>query len=120
MFIGREKNKGSARMRPQTSAVAAEAAFPYSRAMWHRIFLLFAMVSGLLTGCSHHHHDSAKITSPASSNLLEPQPYSRVAHPDSNTVQLQIAVRRFVPVDHRGPTIWLTATAHVGEPQYYH
>jgi hypothetical protein len=88
--------------------------------MWHKKFLLLALISGLLAGCSHHRHDSAKISSPVSTNLPDPQPYSRVAHPDSNTVQLQIAVRRFVPVDHRGPTIWLTATAHVGEPQYYH
>ncbi len=86
--------------------------------MWHKTFLLLATVSGLLTGCCHQRHDSARSASSAPA-VLDPEPYTRVAHPDSNTVQLQIAVRQFVPVDHHGPTIWLAATAHVGEPQYY-
>jgi hypothetical protein len=34
-------------------------------------------------------------------------------------VQLQIALRKFVPLHHRGPAIWLAATMHVGEPEYY-
>ncbi len=32
-----------------------------------------------------------------------PQPYTRIANPDTNTVQLQIALRKFVPAQHRGP-----------------
>jgi hypothetical protein len=47
------------------------------------------------------------------------QPYTRIANPDSNTVQLQIALRKFVPHKHRGPTVWLAGTMHVGEPAYY-
>lgn len=49
-----------------------------------------------------------------------PQSYMRVARPDTNTVQLQIAVRKFVPADHRGPTVWLAGASHIGEPAYYH
>jgi hypothetical protein len=52
-------------------------------------------------------------------NLSRPQPYTRIANPDTNTVQLQIAVRKFVPAGKPGPTIWLAGTSHVGEPQYY-
>jgi hypothetical protein len=52
-------------------------------------------------------------------NLLHPEPYTRIANPDSNTVQLQIAVRKFVPAGKTGPTLWLAGTSHVGEPQYY-
>jgi hypothetical protein len=54
------------------------------------------------------------------SNLpLAPQPYTRVANPDTNTMQLQIALRKFVPVGKTGPTIWLAGVMHLGEPQYY-
>ncbi|HXR07788.1 MAG TPA: hypothetical protein VN765_10690 [Candidatus Acidoferrum sp.] len=49
-----------------------------------------------------------------------PQPYTRVANPDSNTVQLQIALRKFVPAQGAGPAVWLAGVMHVGEPAYYH
>ena len=48
-----------------------------------------------------------------------PQPYTRVANPDTNTVQLQIALRKFVPATNAGPVVWLAAVMHVGEPAYY-
>ncbi len=51
---------------------------------------------------------------------FQPESYTRVTRPDTNTVQLQIAVRKFVPARHRGPTLWLAGTSHVGEPEYYH
>jgi len=53
-------------------------------------------------------------------NAPAPQPYMRIARPDTNTVQLQIAARRFVPVRHRGPVLWLVGISHVGELEYYH
>ncbi len=49
-----------------------------------------------------------------------PQAYTRVANPDTNTVQLQIALRKFVPEPKAGPAIWLAGVMHVGEPEYYH
>jgi hypothetical protein len=49
-----------------------------------------------------------------------PQPYTRVANPDTNTVQLQIALRKFVPAQKSGPVIWLAGVMHLGEPEYYH
>jgi hypothetical protein len=48
-----------------------------------------------------------------------PQAYTRIANPDTNTVQLQIALRKFVPAQNAGPAIWLAAVMHVGEPAYY-
>ena len=49
----------------------------------------------------------------------EPKPYTRIVRPDTNIVELQIAVRKFVPVRHRGPAIWLVGTSHIGDPNYY-
>ena len=43
----------------------------------------------------------------------------RVTRPDSNTVALQIAARRFVPSKGRGPVIWLSGASHVGDSNYY-
>jgi hypothetical protein len=43
----------------------------------------------------------------------------RVAHPDADTVALQIAIRKFTPAKGRGPAIWLTGVSHIGESNYY-
>ena len=51
--------------------------------------------------------------------VVEPAPYMRIAHPDSNKVQLEIAVRKFVPTGQPGPAVWLTGTSHVGDADYY-
>jgi hypothetical protein len=48
------------------------------------------------------------------------KPYTRIANPDTNTVQLQIALRKFVPAQNSGPSVWLAGVMHVGEPEYYH
>jgi hypothetical protein len=48
-----------------------------------------------------------------------PPAYMRVARPDSNTVSLQIALRRFVPRNGRGPVVWLSGASHVGESNYF-
>ena len=64
---------------------------------------------------------AATNTSAAVTNLSvpEPQPYIRIVHPDTNTLELQIAVRRFVPDTGTGPTYWLAGTSHIGESNYY-
>jgi hypothetical protein len=56
---------------------------------------------------------------PAPKPLAQPQPYTRVFRPDTNTVALQIALRHFDPARHRGPTVWLVGASHIGEPAYY-
>lgn len=43
----------------------------------------------------------------------------RVAHPDADTVALQIALRKFTPAKGRGPVVWLTGVSHIGESNYY-
>ncbi len=79
--------------------------------------LIFAIFTAFaVAGCSTPRAADA----PSQPATPPPQPYMRVARPDTNTVQLQIAVRKFVPVDRRGPTIWLAGTSHIGEPEYYH
>lgn len=49
-----------------------------------------------------------------------PKAYTRISNPDTNTVQLQIALRKFVPAQKAGPVIWLAGVMHIGEPAYYH
>ena len=56
---------------------------------------------------------------PYDAKLLAPQPYVRVAGTESNVIQLQIAVREFVPLRGRGSSIWLVGVSHVGESNYY-
>lgn len=43
----------------------------------------------------------------------------RVHRPDAGTVQLQIAVRKFLPARGHGPVIWLAGASHIGEANYY-
>jgi hypothetical protein len=74
------------------------------------VFVLLGALTLAWAGCS---------TRPPSAETATPQPYTRIANPDSDTVQLQIALRKFVPARHRGPSIWLAAVMHVGEPDYY-
>jgi hypothetical protein len=56
---------------------------------------------------------------PARAGAIFSTNYLRVMEPGSNTVQLQIALKRFVPVRGSGPTIWLTGASHLGESNYY-
>lgn len=68
----------------------------------------------VLTGCA-----TSKDTCVSSGASDPPRPYMRVIHPDSNTVALQIAARRFVPAQGRGPVVWLSGASHVGESNYF-
>jgi hypothetical protein len=76
----------------------------------------FLVLGLLLAGCSTTHGpakpDVAYTPAP-------PEAYTRIENPDSNTLQLQIAIRKFIPVSGRGPVIWLAGTTHIGEPAYY-
>lgn len=51
--------------------------------------------------------------------VQEPAPYMRIGHPDSNTVSLEVAARKFVPIGKSGPVVWLTGASHVGDPEFY-
>ena len=48
-----------------------------------------------------------------------PPPYLRVNRPDTNTVQLQVALRKFTPAGKSTPVVWLTGVSHVGDKGYY-
>ncbi len=65
----------------------------------------------LLASCASPRH--------AEQALTPPDPYTRIERPDSNTLQLQIAVRKFLPAHRREPAVWLVGACHVGEPGYY-
>lgn len=70
---------------------------------------LVVVLGFLLTSCSF----------PRATGVAAPQAYTRIARTDTNTVELQIAVRKFVPVRHGGPVIWLVGTSHIGDVEYY-
>src|SRR4030095_6611295 len=48
-----------------------------------------------------------------------PAAYMRVTKSGASTVALEIALRRFIPPDGRGPLIWLAGASHLGESNYY-
>lgn len=83
-----------------------------------------AALAFALAGCSTRAAKEPSATQSnaglTATNAYAPQPYMRIAHPDTNIVQLQIAARRFVPSRRRGPVLWLVGTSHVGELEYYH
>ncbi len=96
--------------------------FTYERTLgivgWMLIGLIAraaGMLLLLLAGCSTAPHGSSGASSPA------PEPYVRVLTSNSNKVELQIAVRKFVSprpsVD--SPVVWLTAVSHIGETNYF-
>lgn len=79
-----------------------------------RVAVLFT-VAALISGCATSGFREERI----SAISTEPQPYMRVAKPDTNTISLQIALRRFVPAKGRGPEVWLSGVSHLGESNYF-
>ena len=72
----------------------------------------------LLNAAAH----SAPIASPSTTNApasAKKSSYLRVREPATNQVELQIALRKFVPVGKPGPTVWLSGVAHIGDTNYY-
>jgi hypothetical protein len=78
-------------------------------------FLCWCALVSLLTGCAanrpNRHGGEAM--------LPEPEPYVRIFGGSSNEVQLQIALRKFVPPHRKQPVIWLAGVSHLGESNYY-
>ncbi|MEW6306526.1 MAG: hypothetical protein AB1705_23925, partial [Verrucomicrobiota bacterium] len=75
--------------------------------------LLAALFAGLFaTSCASHRPAPPHAAAP-------PENYMRLARPDNDTVELQIAVRRFVPARRSQPVVWLAGASHIGEPAYY-
>jgi hypothetical protein len=75
----------------------------------------------LMTGCrSPGNHPSNASAAAKTAVPKEPLAYTRISGADSNVVQLQVAVRKFLPAHQRGPAVYLVGVMHVGEPEYYH
>ena len=55
----------------------------------------------------------------AAESPAPPPAYLRVARPDTNTVQLQVALRKFTPAGKTAPVVWLSGVSHVGDREYY-
>jgi hypothetical protein len=71
-----------------------------------------ALTCLLLFGCAQRH-------GLAEAQAIQPKPYVRVSTADTNVLELQIAVRSFVPKQGQGPAVWLTGVSHLGEKTYY-
>ena len=82
-----------------------------------RIRVCFGIAFGLLLpGCSTPGPTGAS----AAAQFLPPsESYVRLSNAGSNIVELQIAVRKFIPARGRGPAIWLTGVSHIGESNYF-
>lgn len=70
----------------------------------------------LVPGCSAPERTQARDVAATS---LAPEPYVRIENTDSNLVQLQIAVRKFISPRQQGPVLWLAGVSHLGESNYY-
>ena len=73
------------------------------------------VVAALISGCATSGFREERLLNVTA----EPQPYMRVAKPDTNTISLQIALRRLVPANGRGPDVWLSGVSHLGESNYF-
>jgi len=77
------------------------------------LFLPFLAGIAALDGCA------TKPKNAAYDPKAPPAPYLRIAYPDEETVELQIASRRFTPARGKGPDVWLVGASHIGESNYY-
>jgi hypothetical protein len=73
--------------------------------------LVFLATLLLTAGCS--------TSRSAKTGTAAPEPYVRIDNTDSNLVELQIAVRKFIPPHRKEPTIWLAGVSHIGQSNYY-
>jgi hypothetical protein len=71
------------------------------------------LATAALAGCA------SRPKSAAHDPKSPPAPYLRIAYPDDDTVELQIASRRFTPARGKGPAVWLVGASHIGESNYY-
>src|SRR3974390_2345140 len=84
----------------------------HTKAPAHLFHCLTLAACFLLVGCSSHKPNEPLV-------VKDPEPFVRVENTDSNLIQLQIAVREFVPARGRGPAVWLTGVSHIGDSNYY-
>ena len=82
----------------------------------HHSSALFAL---LLVATTALHGCATRPKGAAYDPKAPPEPYLRIAYPDEDTVELQIASRRFKPARGKGPVIWLVGASHIGESNYY-
>lgn len=81
-----------------------------------RGFLYWVPAVVVLAGCAGHGKASFHRSNEPIPSL---EPYVRISNTDSNRLQLQIAVRKFVPERRGEPAIWLTGVSHIGDTNYY-
>ncbi len=81
-----------------------------------RVRTIAVVALSLVAGCSRPGGKQGRTPHELSPPV---EPYVRVSTAGSNIVQLQIAVRKFVPARGKGPAVWLTGVSHIGETNYY-
>lgn len=81
-----------------------------------RLSFLLAIATVLLNGCGTARRNDGQHSS---QSLPLQAPYVRISTNDPNIIELQIALRKFVPNRGHGPAVWLAGVSHIGESNYY-
>ena len=71
------------------------------------LFLLALAIRWSVAGCY------------AAQTNVETEPYVRISNAESNIIQLQNALRKFLPPGGKGPAVWLMSVSHIGETNYF-
>ncbi|HOW64484.1 MAG TPA: hypothetical protein P5186_17475 [Candidatus Paceibacterota bacterium] len=82
---------------------------------WIAGFVVPILMLGEAIAADLSHQNRADTHKPAALST----DYLRVLRPNSNTVCLEVAARKFVPSNHQGPIVWLTGASHIGESNYF-
>ena len=77
------------------------------------LLVLFAIAAGCATN-KREIYEPVVYTSPENS-----APYLKINRISNEKLELQVAVRRFVPQQGTGAEIWLVGVTHIGESNYY-
>ncbi|MEQ2007559.1 MAG: hypothetical protein ABMA26_12240 [Limisphaerales bacterium] len=100
-------------MRTQQHSKALRAACRVLR-VWGAVLVLLAWLAG---------HDAfgqtAATNKPSALVRFAVEPFMRVTNGATGAVELQVAVRKLVPINGGGPVIWLTGASHIGETNYF-
>ncbi len=79
------------------------------------VMFVLLTISALVVGCRTSSRQAAVAEKP----FEPPAPYVRASTIESNTLELQIAARRFMPARGKGPVVWLTGVSHIGTSNYF-
>ncbi|HON06811.1 MAG TPA: hypothetical protein PLW02_01785 [Verrucomicrobiota bacterium] len=80
-------------------------------------FCFILVIFAIAAGCATNKKETYEPVVYTSSE--NPAPYLKVVRIPNEKLELQVAVRRFVPKKGNGAEIWLVGVTHIGESNYY-